>query len=287
MRREEVLAVVVSYNGLHKTAAGVEALRRQVGHVHIVDNGSRAESLAELALLEQHAGVTVERLPNNRGVGFALNRGVARARELGCAWLLTMDQDSVVAESMMAAYERAVARGPERVCLAPTLASRAAAGDPSDVPVSAAITSGNLVRVSLFDSVGLYDEGLFIDAVDFDFCLRVRAAGHSIFRVSDALMHHRVGDPFDGPRVLRRLYVQHDAARRYYISRNFLYLAQRHGLLFPWFIAKLAALHLVHVVLVGAFDPRARQSYRAMWQGIRDFFGRRVGPYGSTVRDNS
>src|SRR5437660_8825208 len=93
---QDVLAVVVSYNGLQKTRQTVEALRGQAGHIHIVDNGSDEESLGVLEPLEREPDITVERLGENRGIGYALNRGVQRAQEMGCKWLLTMDQDSVV-----------------------------------------------------------------------------------------------------------------------------------------------------------------------------------------------
>jgi GT2 family glycosyltransferase len=45
MNSKDVLAIIVSYNGLQKTRQTVDALRKQVGHVHVVDNGSDAESL--------------------------------------------------------------------------------------------------------------------------------------------------------------------------------------------------------------------------------------------------
>jgi hypothetical protein len=67
MNSKDVLAVVVSYNGLQKTRQTVDALRTQVGHVHIVDNGSDAESLGVLESLEREPGVTVERLGGQRG----------------------------------------------------------------------------------------------------------------------------------------------------------------------------------------------------------------------------
>src|SRR5260370_11633294 len=92
---DDVLPTIVSYNGLSRTRQTVDALRGQVGHIHIVDNGSGAESLRVLESLEREPGVTVERLGENRGVGHALNLGVKRARQMGCCWLLTMDRASV------------------------------------------------------------------------------------------------------------------------------------------------------------------------------------------------
>jgi rhamnosyltransferase len=107
MNFKDVLAVIVSYNGLAKIRQTVDALRGQVGYIYIVDNGSGAESLAVLDSLEREPSVMIERLGENRGVGHALNRGVQRAREMDCAWLLTMDQDSVVDDSLIEAYRMA------------------------------------------------------------------------------------------------------------------------------------------------------------------------------------
>ena len=176
MNSKDVLAVVVSYNGLQKTKQTVDALRRQVGHVHIVDNGSDTESLGVLESLEREPGITVERLGENRGVGYALNRGVQRARQMGCTWLLTMDQDSVVDGSLIEAYRVAVEQDPGRVCLAPRITTSSRRKDAVGGVIRYAITSGNLIRVSLFDQIGLYDEGFFVDCIDFDFCLRLRRA---------------------------------------------------------------------------------------------------------------
>src|SRR5215472_15200162 len=151
MNSRDVLAVVVSYNGSHNIRQTVDALRKQVGHVHIVDNGSKAESLSVLETLEREPGIAVEHLGRNRGIGYALNRGVERARELGCEWLLTMDQDSVVDSSMIEAYRAAIEQNPRAVCVAPRITTRMRKRDATGGEISYAITSGNLVRVSVFD----------------------------------------------------------------------------------------------------------------------------------------
>jgi rhamnosyltransferase len=279
MRAEEVLAVVVSYNGLHKTRQTVDALRGQVGNVHIVDNGSEPESLEVLAVLEREGGVSVARLGTNAGVGHALNLGVKRARELGCAWLLTMDQDSVADGGMIAAYRAALEQNPRWACLTPRIADHGRDEAATAGVVAYAITSGNLVRVDLFDRVGSYDEGFFIDCIDFDFCLRLRRAGCSVHRVPGAVMQHQLGEPVGVPDFVRKIYALHPPARRYYATRNYLYLAERHVLCFPWFIVKLGLLQLLLLVLVGFLDPRPLESYRAIGRGILDYLARRGGPY--------
>lgn len=274
-----MLAVVISYNGLHQTKQAVDAVRPQVGQVHVVDNGSGAESQAVLEVLERQAGVTVERLGENLGLGCALNRGVQRARQMGCAWLLTMDQDSVAGEGMIKAYQAAIQRDPKLVSLSPRIAGSAENSHPGIYVIGSAITSGNLVKVSVFDEVGLYDESFFIDCVDFDFCVRLRQAGYSIHRVSAAVMHHQLGTAREIPAFLRRYYSEHSPLRRYYSSRNILYMMKRYWRRFPLFVLKLGTAHVVQLVLVALYDPAPMRSYRAVARGVRDYLARRQGPY--------
>jgi rhamnosyltransferase len=274
----DVLAVVVSYNGLHQTQLTVDALRGQVGHVVVVDNGSGPESQLVLRSLERDPGITVERLEANRGVGHALNVGVCRARAMGYTWLLTMDQDSVVDGALIRAYQAAVRRNPDRVCLAPRIAGNGAQRHARNGVIRYAITSGNLVRVSLFDTIGPYDEGFFIDCIDFDFSLRVRRAGHALYRVADAVMSHQLGEAAAVPRFLRGYYALHSPTRRYYMYRNFLYMVERYAREFPAFIAKLTLAQVLLTILIGFLDPHPLESYRAIIRGVRDYVARRSGP---------
>jgi rhamnosyltransferase len=284
MNPKDVLAVVVSYNGLEQTKHGVDALRGQVGFIHIVDNGSEKESLAVLELLELEPGISVERLGENRGLGYALNRGVQRARETGCSWLLTMDQDSVVDPSLMDAYCKAVELNPASVSLAPRITATSQNKDASGGMVNCAITSGNLVRVSVFDQIGMYDEGFFIDRIDFDFCLRLRRAGYAVHRVPTALMRHQLGDSVDLPQAVRKYYARHSPIRSYYMYRNYMYLAERYLFRFPGFIFKLGLAQVLLLLFIGFLDPNPLASYRAIARGIWDYALRRDGPYMERAR---
>jgi len=276
---QDVLAVVVSYNGLQKTRQTVDALRRQVGHIHIVDNGSDAESLGALESLEREPDITVERLGENRGIGYALNRGVQRARQMGCSWLLTMDQDSVVDGSLIEAYRAAVERDPAQMCLAPRITTRSRRKDAAGGAISYAVTSGNLVRVSVFDEIGFYDEGFFVDCIDFDFCLRLRRAGYAVHRVPSALMQHQLGDAVDLSHAVRKYYARHSQIRRYYMYRNFLYMAERYLFDFPGFIFKLGLSSMLLLMFIGFLDSSPLASYRAIARGLWDYAVRKDGPY--------
>lgn len=270
METREVLAVVVSYNGSRVIRETVAALRPQVGRILVVDNGSSAETGAVLDDLERN-DCTVVRLGANRGIGCALNVGVRHAREHGFTWLLTMDQDTTADTGLVEAYRHALSMDPGLVCVAP------GQGRPAG-KAAYAITSGNCVRVSLYDAIGLYDEGFFIDCIDFDFSLRLRAAGYDVVRVPEARMRHRLGEPVVVRGIWGRFYARHAPGRRYYMQRNYMYMAERYLLRFPGFILKLGVLQVVLAILVGFLDPHPGESYRAMLRGLRDYLARRQGP---------
>jgi rhamnosyltransferase len=276
MKPSDILAVVVSYNGLEKTKQTVNALRAQVGHILIVDNGSAAKSRATVEQIALGRDVSVEYLGENRGVGFALNRGVMLARKMGFPWLLTMDQDSLVDGSMIRSYQAVLDREPGWLCLSPVIRGGRKTKTEGGV-VGYAITSGNLVRVNLYDEVGLYDEGLFIDCIDFDFCLRVRRAGYAICRVSGASIQHQLGEPVDVPGLLHQFYSLHAPVRRYYMTRNYFYMVERYLLHFPAFIVKLGISQVLLALLIVFFDPDPIASYRAIMRGLADYLARREG----------
>jgi rhamnosyltransferase len=165
------------------------------------------------------------------------------------------------------------------VCLTPVRTGGHPATAPSAAVVSYAITSGNLVRLDLFEKIGLYDEGFFIDCVDFDLSLRLRRAGYAVHQVQGARMRHELGEATPRTGVLDRFYAQHAPARRYYMFRNFLYLAERHARDFPGFIAKLGVLQGLLALLILFRDPAPLASYRAIARGLTDYIVRRDGPY--------
>lgn len=269
------IAVVVSYNGRETIESTVHALRQEVGRVHIVDNGSDTLTMALLSVLETYSDVTVERLEQNRGIGHALNAGLRLAIAEKHEWLLTMDQDSLVKPGFMRAYYDAIAADASKVCLTPRIETGVKRGTPGEGGVvKYAITSGNLVRADVAQSVGGYDEGLFIDCVDFDFSLRLRRAGHRIHRVEDARLEHRLGENRAVPLIVRRFYVQHSPVRRYYMFRNCFYIVERHLLRFPGFVLKLFVLQLILLPLALMLDPNPRATASAIARGMFDWLRR-------------
>jgi rhamnosyltransferase len=274
----EVLAVVVSYNGGSRIEETISSLLSQVNHIHIVDNGSDAASVAVLKQLCSNAKLSATFLPTNTGIGHALNIGVAYALDRQYQWILTMDQDSVPAESMVNAYRAAVTQNPGVKCLTPIIVNHGGniesqAGNRS---VAYAITSGNFVNTEIYRRVGLYRAELFIDCVDFDFSLRIRSAGYEITRVAAAILNHKLGEEkISG--IVARVYCRHSPLRRYYMFRNMWFIVSEYWKDYPKFCAKFVTMHIVLLGLIPFMDKDPMASINRAIHGTIDFFSGKHG----------
>lgn len=285
MDKSNIMAIVVSFNSPNKLEKNITQLLKYVGDVCIVDNGSvNDETHKYLDSISTHDRVTVLKLKANKGIGEALNQGVYLSQEKGAQWVLTMDQDSFLDSSMIENYCNVVnSYNEDLFCLSPQIClDRCTPKNTKGIyEVDCAITSGNLVNLDVFNTIGYYDNELFIDHVDFDFSLRVRKAGFKIIRVEDAILYHELGDMEDChiPRYINKFYIKHSPLRRYYMFRNLLYLIEGYILRFPLFIMKLSCLQFILFILIPFYDDRPLQSLKFICIGFIDFTLRKKGKY--------
>ena len=235
-------AVVVSYQSADTIAATLAAVVDQVGSVCVVDNGSD-EATTTILLQLTHALddlVTVQWNRENLGLASALNQGIRWAIGNGFRYVLTLDQDSVAAPRMVETLIQALETDSSIGLAAPRsiedcngrLYSLGVSESQSDREVhfvELVHASGNLIPVSVFETTGLFREDLFIDQVDYEFCLRLRKMGFRIAVVDRATMRHRLGSITTtrvGGKVLHC--ANHAYQRHYYLARNRLVVSYLH-----------------------------------------------------------
>ncbi len=259
--RTGVRAVFVTWNPEpRRLLAAVESLSQQVDGVVIVDNGSvDYEALVALFALDDR--VMVVGLGENLGIGAALNTGVGLTLHEDPAWIITMDQDTLVSAGAVAAILQDYSTlPPHRSAKCGVLALR-----PHPQPASilltryaeslmvlhefdqfterrGVITSGNLVRADLARQVH-FNELMFIDQVDFDFCYASRRQGFVVLQQKNITMDHILGERFAD---VDKVHPYENAQRFYYVVRNSTYLVLRGRVLARYFVVQI-------VVIAGAF----------------------------------
>jgi rhamnosyltransferase len=287
---ERVLAVVVTFHPGPDLTDNLQALRRQGANVLVIDNAS--PDFAAIERAASASGCRTLRNSDNLGVAAALNQGARAAQAGAYAWMAMFDQDSLIAEGALAELLALYAAHPSReriAILAMGHRDRVLGrgyGRRSDVlevgegwrSLRATITSGALVRVAVFDRVGLFDERLFIDGVDHDFCLRCRRAGLLVVE-GRPVLEHALGAVTTHSWLGRTIAcTNHAPTRRYYITRNSLELSRRHGA-GDWLWSARNLAHLVDSSLSAlVFEDHRAAKAAAMLQGAWHFATRRFGP---------
>lgn len=238
----KVAAIIVSYNPDKNLLDSVNLLISQVEKIIIVDNGSIEEKRKDISSIKDIYNERIEIIFNeeNLGIATALNIGVREALKQGFNWILTMDQDSKASkdmvEKMFEVYNNIDEKERKSILsIFPNFVDeRIQSIEENSVMntyeyVDADITSGNLVNSEVFDKVGFFDDSLFIDLVDTDFCMRLNEKNIKMIKVRDAILYHSLGESQSVKSILGKFNTSnHSALRRYYMTRNRFYIWERY-----------------------------------------------------------
>jgi rhamnosyltransferase len=231
-------------------------------------------------------GCTLITLGCNSGIGHALNAGLARALAAGAAVIMFFDQDSKVDPGLARRLAASIQLGIPEIVAPLCVDDRTNAALPSlrlsrhgmstpvhradlssRYPVDIVISSGTVATREVFELAGAFDESLFIDFVDTEWCLRCRAKQIPIYVVPTVVMRHSIGSRHFrfGPLTI----LVHSSTRCYYQIRNsFLLLRMRHvPVVFS--VKQIIAIIVSRIVLLFRVENRTRY-LKAYWSAVRD-----------------
>ena len=230
---------------------------------------------------------------DNLGIATALNQACDKAIELKFKWILTMDQDSSFIN--FEHYKKCL----EKVQNVNNVALLAANTDKegySNFDINecscnyredkfSVITSANIVNLEYFEEIGRFNDKLFIDMVDYDYCLRINIKKFKILYFPDVFVEHKLGEVHLRTNIFTRkkkYKTEHNAQRAYYISRNNLYLSKNYGKYFP---KEFGMLHILNIVFIHdvtkilLYEIDKWNKLKAKFIGLYHFLINRYGKY--------
>lgn len=274
---KKVSAVIVSYNDAVSLKETVEHVKGQVGHILIVDNASEDQTRSVIDdIVKQNADISVIYNKKNQGISHALNTGIIFARKEGYQYLLTLDQDTSLSANCVRELLKTFHKVPDLGIAVPKIIYRGESIKKSKAVKGLharkwAITSGNLIPLSIYDKIGMYEESLVIDSVDFDFSLRVTNAGYKIVENDFCYMKHSLGE-----KKIKKIgsvsipYNYHNFIRNYYIHRNHVYIVKKYWKTNSLFCIKKTISHLWNTMLGIICYPDRKEYLRTVFKGARD-----------------
>ena len=281
-----VSAVIITYNVENDFKNRINKLKGKVNEIIVVDNGSKAETISMLKELEKE--ITIIYLEKNKGIAYALNKGIKYSIEKGYDWVLTLDHDSIVTddmiENMLKCYENFDKDLKEKVAMLVPVHVEEKEYENNNIinneevasklytEVLTEITSGALTKSSIYKNVGLYDEKLFIDLVDHDYCLALNKKGFKVIQVNSAVLIHNLGDSIKKSILgLKMIPTNHSPLRRYYMSRNRHYIWDKYKQDFPGWVLTDKRRFITENLKIILFENNKIEKLKYIREGIRDY----------------
>lgn len=217
-------AVVIWYNPqkLERCIENILTYSKFIPKVFIVDNSDSDNSkLAEL--IPNSVYITNRK---NIGIAAAQNIGCDKAKAAGFDWVITMDQDSSFDDDIFEQYIKKAENYIVEDSLSTSFSIQMQDESQKILPLSIIVkkklkkflvtffgftfphpiekapidhpdrvyASANIIKLSVWTEIGKFDESLFIDEVDFDFCIRLKLAGFKITRFNTIYLNHKLGN---------------------------------------------------------------------------------------------
>jgi rhamnosyltransferase len=231
----KIAAAVILFHPDNSCLANIHTYYDYVQKLYIFDNteteNNFSDELQSLTKIEYYQdGV-------NMGLSKRLNEACSLAIRDGLDWLLTMDQDSSFPEGDFIKYLGCA----NQFTAMDTVAMFGLTYERNNSSASPAcqyaenirlITSGSLLNLQTFKKIGSFDEALFIDLVDHDYCIRAIAAGYKTIQYNNILLSHNLGNTVYNASIkslflVKKKKVIHSPVRYYYMARNTFYLIKK------------------------------------------------------------
>lgn len=279
-----ISSVTIWYNPSSQDIESIKTYNSYFEKIYIIDNSSTNN--CELAAQIENSVYVPNN--NNLGIATALNIGCQKAMDDGFMWAMTMDQDSSWNKEVLEQYLSAICKNTDETIksFAPKHRNelKSVVGDikykleekkeESILFPNKVMTSGNIINLLVWKKIGCFNESLFIDEVDHEFCYRLNHAGYKICEFQNIYMVHTLGHV---QKTILPRPCKHSGVRLYYIFRNMSYIKK----VFPQeFRAEHYKKYMFFAVLQKCMEFKLKD-LRYIIQGIKDCKKNRFGKYHS------
>lgn len=274
-----IYSVIVLYNPESNNKANIEALLLQSDKLVVIDNSTRKLPEEISDIINGNSKIVYLSNNGNIGLSLALNKGIKKALEYkDCDYIALFDQDSLIQKDfflpMIEAVENrsgVIAASPEVVDMR-TLEGNKDADNTKVYEVPVIITSGSFYKRNAFEKIGLMDETLFIDYIDYEWCFRARDKGYKLIRVLDSKLLHNMGE-----KVVKFLFIEKpyhtNGIRHFYIFRNQIYMFKRAYIPFGWKVVQLFKC-MYRIPSYILLSPQPLQTAKHIIKGIKAGFSK-------------
>lgn len=268
----KILCGIVLFNAnVDLLIQSLASISKQVKKIVLIDNKSTNLNVVKQEVEKRFDNIDFIFNEDNYGTAFAYNTLIKYAKGDFYEWFLILDQDTICPENLIAEYSNYI---DEDTCIiTPNIkyinASKEVRSCNEIDYIDYCIASGALINTKIANDIGGFDDYLFLDYVDFEFCIRVRKKGFKIIRCNNVKIMHSLGN-LKEKRFLN-YYINitnHSIERRYYYAYNICYVSRKH----PDKISKVSLMKKLigKSIIISLFEERRWDKIKAIIHGYMD-----------------
>lgn len=275
-----ICCLIITYNPDKRLLSLIENIEKQVGTIIIVDNNSEKSNFDMISDIAAIKGIKLVQNHENYGIAKALNQGIKEARLLNYKWVITFDQDTTPLANIIEIISEVYHLYPAKERIGAIGVNFSDSKNESYYKFADfqkykkrdyLITSGCLMDMDIFFEIGGFREDLFIDNVDLEYSLRLRANNKVLLITKKWGMIHKAGDPtISKLNVLKIVSSNHKSSRRYFMARNHVILSRDYFFKFPYFVSKLNYFFFLSIIKIVFFEEDKRNKLMNSFAGIKD-----------------
>lgn len=195
----------------------------------------------------------------NEGLSVAYNTGIRYSLENGCDYVCFLDQDSLFEKEQIYKMQQYII---DNKVLMDDIAligpwwdkNKQLVNEEELIDKKYIINSGTFLNLDVVREHNVfYDENIFIDGVDYDYCWTMHDIGKRVCILPSVKMLHQVGEGEKGQKFL-----YHSAERYYYIAYAKRYIWNKHKGLFGRFLAQVSNARLILIILINEQDKKKK-----------------------------
>ncbi len=303
-----IAAYITAYKDIDSVKGCINCIQKQllsVATIFIVDNSHK-----QLIKYDVHPTIIINHQPDNIGISGGLNIAIKWAIGNNYDFLWAFDQDSKplpdTLNQLIQYYNDLTNKGHNIGIIAPLPVDiktgqtwngiefnrykftevKNHTGKNEYYSCDAVITSGSLINLKAAKKVPLPKEELFIDAVDWDYCMQFRKHNYEVIVIQDIIFPHRFGNSYQIKTIFKPEKItiyQYSPLRYFYICRNYTFvetrLATQNNLLYKSISRRLYFL----IIMMGKIILYERNNtWLKVWACIRGTYDGFIGKLGKT-----
>jgi rhamnosyltransferase len=281
----KIAAAVILYNPPSEVYNNILSFYNSVERVYILDNSTyiKNDILSKLLSLKK---VVYKKFEKNIGIASALNISAKLGIGEGYNYLMTFDQDSYYEEGKCNEFLSKINNLDfSYIGIISPFHNinnfRLPKSGSQVIEVDYVPTSGNILNLNAFKMLGPFNEKLFIDYVDVEYCLRLRKAGYKVLMDNTIMLNHQLGDLHEKNILfLKKIGItHHNPIRIYYRTRNRLFVVREYFLNYPEESLLFLRMILTDIFKILFFEKEKIKKIGMMFLGAWHFTSGKYGKY--------